>query len=337
MSQLLIAGINLHKKPEGGEHYKNHLIHDFLISTTPTTTLDTHHWRRKPLVLFKLFYFLIIRKNWDKIFLSITSQSALKVIKLAVLLNRVNSKKIVFFVVGGNLPQLMNPKTVILINALNRLIVEGEKIKKELVDLGVNNRIDVLPNFKKVERIEIDKKELKFVYIGTITKSKGVFDFLNAIEHLEIVFHFYGPMDLNEEDQVIFRSKLTEKIEYKGYLNILNNELEAYSVLSQYTALVFPTYYPGEGFPGVFIDAFIAGLPIITTNWNMNEEIVIHGFNGKIINIQDVPSLRDAVLWYKNNFKKDEYRSQVKNALESAVKYSYPKVLSDYYHANWNS
>jgi glycosyltransferase involved in cell wall biosynthesis len=337
MSQLLIAGINLHNSPKGGEHYKNHLIHDFLISTTPTTTLDTHHWRRKPLVLFELFYFLIIRKNWDKIFLSITSQSALKVIKLAVLLNRVNSKKIVFFVVGGNLPRLMNPKTVILINSLNRLVVQGEKIKKELVDLGVNNRIDVLPNFKKVEQIEIVKKELKFVYIGTITKSKGVFDIINAIENLRIPFHFYGPMDLDKEDQILFESKLTEEIEYKGYLNILNNEIEAYRILSEYTVLVFPSYYPGEGFPGVFIDAFIAGLPIITTNWNMNEEIVIHGFNGKIINVQDVQGLRDAAIWYQNNFLQDKYLTQVKNAVESAQKYSYPKVLSDYYHANWNS
>ena len=69
----------------------------------------------------------------------------------------------------------------------------------------------------------------------------------------------------------------------------------------------------------------------------MNEEIVIDGYNGKIINIQDVPSLREAVLWYKNNFLQEQYQDQVKNAAESAHKYSYPKVLSDYYHAHWNS
>jgi glycosyltransferase involved in cell wall biosynthesis len=337
MSQLLIAGINLHKRPEGGEHYKNHLLNDFFLSSSHITTVDTHQWRTKPWVLLRLFYFLVLKKNWEMIIVSVTPQSALRIIQIVSMLSPVNAKKIVYFVIGGNLPKIIDRQKIVNMNKINRVIVEGEKIKKELTDIGVNTRIDVLPNFKKVEQIEIDMKELKFVYIGTITKSKGIFDILSAIENLDISFHFYGPMDLNEEDQVIFKSKLTEKIEYKGYLNILNNELEAYSVLSQYTALVFPTYYPGEGFPGVFIDAFIAGLPIITTNWNMNEEIVIHGFNGKIINIQDVHSLRDAVLWYKNNFNKDEYRTQVKNAMESAHKYSYPKVLSDYYHANWNS
>jgi glycosyltransferase involved in cell wall biosynthesis len=337
MAQLLIAGIKLYKQPEGGEHYKNHLIHDFLVDSDSTTVVDTHNWRSNPIILLKLFYFLIFKCCWDKIVISITPLSALRIIKIVTKFNAVNAGKIVYFVIGGNLPKMLDDPMVVKMNKINSLIVEGHKIKKELTDIGVNTRIDVLPNFKKVEQIEIDKKELKFVYIGTITKSKGIFDILSSIENLGISFHFYGPMDLNEEDQVIFESKLTEKIEYKGYLNILNNELEAYSVLSQYTALLFPTYYPGEGFPGVFIDAFIAGLPIITTNWNMNEEIVIHGFNGKIINIQDVHSLRDAVLWYKNNFNKDEYRIQVKNALESAHKYSYPKVLSDYYHANWNS
>jgi glycosyltransferase involved in cell wall biosynthesis len=337
MSQLLIAGINLHKKPEGGEHYKNRLIHDYLISSTPITTLDTHHWRSNPWVLFKLFYYLVLKSNWDKIIVSITPQSALKIINIVSKLNRLNSNKIVYFVIGGNLPKMLDSAMVIKMNNINRVIVEGEKIKKELIELGVSARIDVLPNFKKVEQIEIDKKELKFVFIGTITKSKGVFDIMNAIENLRIPFHFYGPMDLNEKDKILFESKLTEEIEYKGYLNILNNEIEAYRILSEYTALVFPSYYPGEGFPGVFIDAFIAGLPIVTTNWNMNEEIVIDGFNGKIVNIQDVQGLRDAAEWYKNNFLLDEYQTQVKNALESAHKYSYPKVLSDYYDTHWYS
>ena len=69
----------------------------------------------------------------------------------------------------------------------------------------------------------------------------------------------------------------------------------------------------------------------------MNEEIVIDGVNGKIVNIQDVQSIRDAVVWYKNNFLLDEYQSQVMNALDSAHKYSYPKVLSDYYDTHWYS
>jgi glycosyltransferase involved in cell wall biosynthesis len=337
MSHLFIAGINLYKRPEGGEHYKNHLIHDFLISQASTVTVDTNQWKKKPWVLFKLFYLLILKRNWDNIILSVTTESALRLIKFALKLNPINARKLIYFAIGGNQIEIMNNKSVVEINKINRVIVEGEKIRKGLIEKGVQTRIDVLPNFKKVELVEIVKKELKFVYIGTITKSKGVFDILNAIENLGIPFHFYGPMDLDKQDQILFESKLTEEIEYKGYLNILNNEIEAYRILSEYTALVFPSYYPGEGFPGVFIDAFIAGLPIITTNWNMNEEVVIDGFNGKIVNIQDVQSIRDAVVWYKNNFLQDEYQTQVKNALDSAHKYSYPKVLSDYYDTHWDS
>ncbi len=47
--------------------------------------------------------------------------------------------------------------------------------------------------------------------------------------------------------------------------------------------MLFPTYWKGEGFPGVIIDAFVAGLPVIATDWNMNTEIIEDGVNGFII------------------------------------------------------
>ena len=45
-------------------------------------------------------------------------------------------------------------------------------------------------------------------------------------------------------------------------------------ILKNYFALLFPTYYDGEGFAGTLIDAFSAGVPVIASDWKYNAEIV---------------------------------------------------------------
>ncbi len=41
----------------------------------------------------------------------------------------------------------------------------------------------------------------------------------------------------------------------------------AISLMAQYHALLLPTYFPGEGYPGVIIEAYLAGIPVICTDW----------------------------------------------------------------------
>lgn len=48
------------------------------------------------------------------------------------------------------------------------------------------------------------------------------------------------------------------------------------NVLKDYFALLFPTYYEGEGFAGTLIDAYSAGAPVIVIafDWKYNSELV---------------------------------------------------------------
>lgn len=54
--------------------------------------------------------------------------------------------------------------------------------------------------------------------------------------------------------------------------------------------MLFPTYWSGEGFPGVIIDAYIAGVPVIASDWNFNKEVVSDDF-GIIVPPRDENSL----------------------------------------------
>ena len=135
--------------------------------------------------------------------------------------------------------------------------------------------------------------------MGRISKSKGINEILEAITILkakDFNFHvtFYGPV----EDTFKLESS---NASYGGILDIQTNSNEVYAKLSTYNVMLFPTYWKGEGFPGVLIDAFIAGLPVIATDWNMNKEIIKEGINGFLIEPKSTKALVQKMIWVMVN------------------------------------
>ena len=59
--------------------------------------------------------------------------------------------------------------------------------------------------------------------------------------------------------------------------------------------MLFPTCWHGEGFLGIFIDAFIARLPVVASAWSMNEELIKDGKNGWIIPPHDASALANVM------------------------------------------
>ena len=57
--------------------------------------------------------------------------------------------------------------------------------------------------------------------------------------------------------------------------------------------MLFPTYWKGEGFAGVFIDAFISGVPMIITDWAHNKQFMKEGETALFIPVHNVTALRD--------------------------------------------
>lgn len=59
--------------------------------------------------------------------------------------------------------------------------------------------------------------------------------------------------------------------------------------------LLFPSLYPFEGHPGAVLEAFMAGVPVVATDWPGPCEIVEHGVNGLIVPRGDADALAAAV------------------------------------------
>jgi len=151
------------------------------------------------------------------------------------------------------------------------------------------------PNHRPIREIQLpqeaqQRKCRHFVYLGHVRPDKGIRELIAASERLAegATIDVYGSfMDGLSED--IFISK--KNIRYCG---IVQPE-RVHDMLQQYDAMVFPTYHDGEGHPGVVLEAYIAGLPVISTKWKSVPEVVDDSV-GILVEPKNVEQLLQAML-----------------------------------------
>jgi glycosyltransferase involved in cell wall biosynthesis len=309
MQVLFIGAINLANSPKGGEEYKNQLILEKLLqsNTFNAVAIDTYNWKRKPLLIAKLFLNVLFT-HFDTIVISASSVSTFSLLKIISKIKPSTLHKTHYLVIGGYFPEGIRSTRYDwkIYQNLKSVVVEGEILKDQLLGCSELKNIEVIPNFKKFEsELSLNGKSItpiKFVFIGRISKGKGIQEIIEAVRILKtqnpalnISVEFYGP----KEEEIEFPDDLP--LNYKGYLDIMNKPKESYETLAEYSCMLFPTYWQGEGFPGVIIDAYVAGLPVIASDWNMNKEVVEDGETGLIVPIKDANALASAMLKMMEN------------------------------------
>lgn len=178
-------------------------------------------------------------------------------------------------------------------------IVEGIKMKKRMVDLGFNN-VWYEPNFKTIGALppirKIDDGRIHFLFISRIMPDKGCRYILQCVSALNkkgllnrYVVDFYGTIDADYQQVFEDEVKRAANVNYCGSLQLQDER--NYEVLARYHYMLFPTHWLGEGFPGVVIDAYKAGVPIIGSDWNLNPEFIKEGITGILVPTHSVEKL----------------------------------------------
>lgn len=336
MSILFIGAINLSNPPKGGEEYKNQLILEKLFqkNNLQIVAIDTYNWKQKPLLIAKLF-FNILFIHFESIVISASSASTYLLLKIITRIKPSVLFKTHYLVIGGYFPEGIKCKRYNwkIYQNLKSVVVEGEILKQQLLSCAELRNVRTIPNFKKFESKVFLKGNndysFKFVFIGRISKAKGIPEIIEAVRILNtknpllnFFVDFFGPI----EKEIKFPESLP--LAYKGYLDIMNNPQESYTALSEYSCMLFPTYWMGEGFPGVIIDAYVAGLPVIGTDWNMNKEVVEDGETGLIVPIQDANALSLAMLKMMQNpeLVKNMSQNSLKKAKDFHIDTVWPEI-----------
>lgn len=328
---IFIGPVGMGHQPTSGGTMKNSLfLQRFSSLFEKIVVVDTEMWRKNPFVTLKLVASLVFTRK-AKVVVSCEAMAP-KVMKFLYYIRL--QRDVIYWVIGCDVVRRisegeLNPKHFAY---LRSIIVQSPKMVADLNAAGLNNAIFV-PNSKPIYEIspmESSTKNTKFVFVSRITPEKGCDYIINCVKRLNAEGYddrysvsFYGKIG----PDYLFEEKITgiDNVEYKGVLNLMDKA--GYEELSNYDVFLFPTYYKGEGFPGSVIDAYIAGLPIVASDWHFNKEVIRGGETGFMIPAKDEDALYEKMLSLIKD-KSDLPRMRL-NCLREAKRYDVNAVLSN--------
>lgn len=214
--------------------------------------------------------------------------------------NKFFHRRLHYVVVGGWLPQFLKkqPGLAKKLKSFHMIYVETNNMKMLLEEMGFKN-IVVMPNCKRLEIVSVPErcvKPYKLCTFSRVMKEKGIEDAVNAVilannslgeEAFQL--DIYGQIDSKQTDW--FENLKETFPDYIKYCGLVKFD-QSTKVLKQYFALLFPTYYEGEGFAGTAIDAFSAGVPVLASDWKYNSEVIKNGINGGLFEAHNVEEIK---------------------------------------------
>ncbi|MCQ2507645.1 MAG: glycosyltransferase [Dorea sp.] len=270
------------------------------------TKVDTYE-KKHPMKL--LLHSILSILKADAIIVMVHENGIKLYFPLLYLASKVLRKKVYHDVIGGDLPLFIkqHPIYVRYLNSFQSNWVETRKLYDAMVASGVNN-CRILPNFKRVELVKEDdlvKKEkgeiLNFCTFSRVIKEKGIEDAVSAVLKINeeagctrcqlTIYGQVGP-EYKEEFEALQKT-FTPAVAYGG---LVPYDLST-DVLKSYDALLFPTSWVGECFPGTIVDAFSAGTPVLASDWNSNGEIITLGEDGLLYPSSYGQTLKELMEW----------------------------------------
>lgn len=296
--------------------------------------IDTHGSAKSYLKLpFQMLYALATCSN----IIIFPAHNGVRVISpILSILNRLFGRCLHYVVIGGWLPELVRDNTFLArhLKRFNGIYVETDTMKKSLEEQGFQN-IWVMPNCKELhiltskELIYADHEPYALCTFSRVMKEKGIGD---AAEVVKTVNEKYGrvvyTLDIFgqiDSEQIEWFDKLRKSfpsyIKYRGIVPFDKST----QTLKKYYALLFPTYYEGEGFAGTIIDAMAAGVPVIASDWRYNREIVIDNVTGCLFETKNMERLIRAI--ESLNSDRENWNRMKINCIELAHNYTVNNVI----------
>lgn len=195
----------------------------------------------------------------------------------------------------ARLPRALRRVLLALLGWADALVLETETARNDL-PAPLRAKAVVVSNWRRRPPAPLpawDRDGIRFAFVGGLN-AKGLALLLDAFVRARagdgpaMELHVFGPAPRAEAS----RARQTPGVVFHGF--IPNERLRA--VLPRYDGLAFTSQYPNEGHPGVVIEAFMAGLPIIAGNLAPGPaEIVKHEVNGLVVRSGDAGAFADAM------------------------------------------
>lgn len=174
--------------------------------------------------------------------------------------------------------------------------IVSEKWSEYLTDTHLKYSLGTGVDYPLVTRDTIQPKaKYNLVFAGRLIERKGILTLIDAFnkvvdEHDYIHLWILGDGELKQSvEEKIAKSGIGEKVSMLGLVD------NPYDYFAMADICIFPSHQ-GDGLMGTVLESMAAGKPVITTINNGNEDVIENGKNGILINPDDVPSLKQAMV-----------------------------------------
>ena len=252
------------------------------------------------------------------------------------LLQRIFKRRVIYIPVGVRISGRIanDSKARKRLSFCSAILPESKQNCSELQSMGFPE-VYLFRNFKSVKKLGCSFESLhnnmnviSFCTFSRVTKEKGITDAVIAISraqelvpNIQFELHIYGGIDSEYKEE--FESLLKD-YSFVTYEGIVNAE-DAVLTLQKHDILLFPTRYPDEGIPGTIIDAFAAGIPIISSKWLYFDDILIDRKTALGYEFLNVDSLVDTIIYAAKNI--EELINIGRNGQKEYGKYDSSAVL----------
>jgi len=289
-----------------GQIYRTRLVSEefeLRLAPRPVLRVDSARLRARP-ARTVLSIVQAFRRSGDIVIMP--GERGLRwLVPLYTQLARLFRVRIHYLVVGGWLAGFLRrfPEIVGHLRAYEGIYVQSTEMQADLLKLGLIH-VHVLRNFRRFGPIlassDKSSRPLSCVYLSRVIPSKGVGLAIDAVKEVRdrhperpVQLHIWGPVP---EVHLPWFDELMRGagpgVSYHGVLD----PADVQSTLARHDVVLFPTAYGGEGFPGVVVDAYSAGIPLIATRWPYVEEVIAHGRTGLIVENREVEDLSVAIM-----------------------------------------
>lgn len=295
--------------------------------------VETSQWKLRPLRMLGALLRNVPRSD---VLIMLPAQNGIKVFSWLLQILKKRGAKLYYDVIGGWLPEMASKDAGLLarLKRFDYIWVETTSMQCQLKELGVQ-RVRVIPNFKTLEILSEeqlchpDQPPYRLCTFSRVMEEKGITDAIEAVHRVNeqlgqkmYTLDVYGSVDAEYEEKFAqLQEQYADVVSYKG----IADPRDSVRILKDYFALLFPTYYAGEGFAGTLLDAMASGVPVVASDWRCNTEVVQDGVTGVIYPARDVDALVQRL--QEITQRVDWWNSLRIRCLEEAWKYQPGEVI----------
>ena len=223
-----------------------------------------------------------------------------------------------------------------MLNTADRVVAQSNDTKRNAYKYyKVNRNIDVIPlgikkpAFERKTRLDfdLDPDEMVFCTIGRLVKRKNIDDTLEVLSGLKDRYRFKflimgeGP-ERNHIERLIERLGLERKVRLLGNVS---DELK-FQVLDLSDCYLSTALH--EGFGLVFLEAMECGLPIICYNRGGQNDFLVNGKTGFLVELDDKKAFSKKLIELMTNL---ELKKKVVSYNKNHVKHYYISTCAEKY------